>query len=57
LDKIASNNSDDDDDRLGKEQEETLEGHALQFMLSLLDYVFSDNEHTSALINSIAVLG
>ena len=48
---------DDDDDRLDEEQEEALEGHVLLFMLSLLDHVLGDNEYTSALISSMAVLG
>jgi hypothetical protein len=29
----------------------------LQFMLLLLDYVLGDNEYTSVLISSMAVLG
>jgi hypothetical protein len=46
-----------DNRRLDKQQQEALEGHILQFMLSLLDHVLSDNEYTSALISSITVLG
>jgi hypothetical protein len=58
LDKIVSNDGDSNDDyRLDKEQEEALEGHVLQFMLLLLDYVLGDSKYTSALISSIAVLG
>jgi hypothetical protein len=45
------------DRRLDKQQQEALEGHVLQFMLLLLDHVLGDNEYTSALISSIAVLG
>jgi hypothetical protein len=45
-----------DDGRLNEQQQEALEGHMLQFMLSLLNYVLGDNEYTSALISSIAVL-
>jgi hypothetical protein len=57
LDEMASDNSDsDDDNRLDKEQEEALEGHVLQFMLSLLDHVTGDSEYTSALISGMAVL-
>jgi hypothetical protein len=58
LDKIASNNSDSNNNyRLDKEQEEALEGHVLQFILLLLDYVLGNSEYTSVLISSIAVLG
>jgi hypothetical protein len=46
-----------DDGRLEEQQQEALEGHVLQFMLSLLDHVLGDNEYTSALISSMAVLG
>jgi hypothetical protein len=46
-----------DDGRLDEQQQEALEGHVLQFMLSLLDHVLGDNEYTSALISSMAVLG
>jgi hypothetical protein len=53
----SDDDDDDDDDRLDEEQEEALEGYVLQFMLSLLDYVLGDNEYTSALISSMAVLG
>jgi hypothetical protein len=56
-DNSDDNDDDDDDDRLDKEQEEALEGHVLLFMLSLLDHVLGDNEYTSALISSMAVLG
>jgi superfamily II DNA helicase RecQ len=45
------------DGRLDEQQQEALEGHVLQFMLSLLDHVLGDNEYTSALISSMAVLG
>jgi hypothetical protein len=59
LDGIASEDDDDDDDdnRLDKEQEEALEGHVLQFMLSFLDHVLGDSEYKSVLISSMAVLG
>jgi hypothetical protein len=58
LDEMASDNSNSDNDyRLDEEQEEALEGHVLQFMLSLLDHVLGDSEYTSALISSMAVLG
>jgi hypothetical protein len=58
LDEMASDDGDSDDDyRLDKEQEEALEGHVLQFMLSLLDHVLGDSEYTSALISGMAVLG
>jgi hypothetical protein len=59
LDGIASDDDSngDDDDRLDKEQEEVLEGHVLQFMLLLLDYVLGDSEYKSALISGMAVLG
>jgi hypothetical protein len=58
LDKIVSDDSDSNNDyRLDKEQEEALEGHVLQFMLLLLDYVLGNSEYTSALISGIAVLG
>ncbi|CAN9302546.1 unnamed protein product [Alternaria alternata] len=56
-DNSDDNDDDDDDDRLDEEQEEVLEGYVLLFMLSLLDYVLGDNEYTSALISSMAVLG
>jgi hypothetical protein len=56
LDEMASDDS-SDDDRLDEQQEEALEGHVLQFMLSLLDHVLGDNEYTSALISGMAVLG
>jgi hypothetical protein len=46
-----------DDRRLDEQQQEALEGYVLQFMLLLLDYVLGDNEYTSALISSMAVLG
>jgi hypothetical protein len=58
LDEMASDDGDsDDDNRLDEEQEEALEGHVLQFMLSLLDHVLGDSEYTSALISGTAVLG
>jgi hypothetical protein len=58
LDEMASDDGDSDDDyRLDEEQEEALEGHVLQFMLSLLDHVLGDSEYTSALISGMAVLG
>jgi hypothetical protein len=58
LDKMASDDGDSDDNyRLDEEQEEALEGHVLQFMLLLLDYVLGNSEYISALISSIAVLG
>jgi hypothetical protein len=56
FDELDSEDS-DDDERLDEQQQEVLEGYVLQFMLSLLDYVLGDNEYTSALISSIAVLG
>jgi hypothetical protein len=43
--------------RLDKQQQDALEGHVLQFILSLLDHILGNNEYTSALISSIAVLG
>jgi hypothetical protein len=46
-----------DNRRLDEQQQDALEGYVLQFMLSLLDYVLGDNEYTSALISSMAVLG
>ena len=46
-----------DNGRLDEQQQDALEGHVLQFMLSLLDHVLGDNEYTSALISSMAVLG
>jgi hypothetical protein len=46
-----------DDGRLDEQQQDALEGHVLQFMLPLLDHVLGDNEYTSALISSMAVLG
>jgi superfamily II DNA helicase RecQ len=59
LDGIVSDDDGDgdDDDRLDEEQEEALEGHVLQFMLSLLDHVLGDSEYKSALISGMAVLG
>jgi hypothetical protein len=58
LDKIASDDSNSDNNyRLDKEQEEALEGHVLQFMLLLLDYVLGNSKYISALISSIAMLG
>jgi superfamily II DNA helicase RecQ len=45
------------DGRLDEQQQDALEGHVLQFMLSLLDHVLGDNEYTSALISGMAVLG
>jgi hypothetical protein len=59
LDEMASDDGDSDDDnnRLDEEQEKALEGHVLQFMLSLLDHVLGDSEYTSALISGMAVLG
>jgi hypothetical protein len=50
--KTSSNNR-----RLDEQQQDILEGYVLQLILSLLDYVLSDNEYTSALISGIAVLG
>jgi hypothetical protein len=46
-----------DEERLDDVQTEALEHHVLQFMLALLDHVLGDNEYTSALISSMAVLG
>jgi len=46
-----------DEQRLDNAQTEALEGHVLQLMLALLDHVLGDNEYTSALISSMAVLG
>jgi len=46
-----------DEQRLDDAQTEALEGHVLQLMLALLDHVLGDNEYTSALISSMAVLG
>jgi hypothetical protein len=46
-----------DEERLDDVQTEALENYVLQFMLALLDYVLGDNEYTSALISSMAVLG
>jgi hypothetical protein len=46
-----------DNGRLDEQQQDALEGHVLQFMLSLLDHVLGDNEYTSALISGMAVLG
>jgi hypothetical protein len=58
---LASNEDDSGkdsvDDRLDEGQEEALEGYMLQFVLLLLDHVLGDNEYTSALISSMAVLG
>jgi hypothetical protein len=56
FDELDSEDS-DDDERLDEQQQEVLEGHVLQFMLSLLDHVLGDNEYTSALISGMAVLG
>jgi hypothetical protein len=55
FDEMESDSS--NDGRLDEQQQEALEGHVLQFMLSLLDHVLGDNEYTSALIRSMAVLG
>jgi hypothetical protein len=47
-----------DEERLDGVQTEALEGgHVLQFMLALLDHILGDNEYTSALVSSMAVLG
>jgi hypothetical protein len=53
----ADTDDESDEERLNNAQTEALEGHVLQFMLALLDHVLEDNEYTSALISSMAVLG
>ncbi|KAH8710235.1 hypothetical protein GQ44DRAFT_776604 [Phaeosphaeriaceae sp. PMI808] len=55
FDEMESDGS--DNERLDEQQEEALQGQVLQFMLSLLDHALGDNEYTSALISSMAVLG
>jgi hypothetical protein len=53
LDEMASDDGDsDDDNRLDEEQEEALESHVLQFMLSLLDHVLGDSEYTAVVTTS-----
>jgi hypothetical protein len=47
----------DDEKTLELAQVEKREMRALQFMLSLLDRVVSDNEYTSSLVSGTAVLG
>jgi hypothetical protein len=53
----AESETSSEDARLDEQQQEALEDHVLQFILSLLDHILGDNEYTSALISSMAVLG
>jgi hypothetical protein len=57
VDEMESDNDDHEDDWLDDQQEQSLEGYVLQFMLLLLDHVLGDNEYASALISGMAVLG
>lgn len=53
----GGDDEDDDDIIIDEEQEKRLEELVLAFMLALLDHVLGDDEYTSALMSSMAVMG
>ena len=54
-DKEGENSKDSKDDKLEDKEEEILEKHVLEFLLSLLDYNLKDDKYKSVLVSTAAV--